>query len=142
METVQSQTTGSPNAISQAAAVVALSHSASLVEPMLRAYRKRHLLLCDRLSDIPGLRFIPSEGSFYLFVNVADAISNLYRSGILEASSDTAFSEYLLEHHGLAVVPGTVFGSPGHLRLSFAVSEDQIIEAAGRLKRACAAHLT
>lgn len=87
METVQSQTTGSPNAISQAAAVVALSHSASLVEPMLRAYRKRHLLLCDRLSDIPGLRFIPSEGSFYLFVNVADAISNLYRSGILEASS-------------------------------------------------------
>lgn len=139
METVQSQSTGSPNAISQAAAVAALSNSASLVEPMARAYRARHRLLCEGLDGIPGLRFIPSEGSFYLFVNVADAVAGLHHAGMLDQPTDTAFSEYLLDTHGLAVVPGSVFGSPGHLRLSFATSDEQIVKACDRLRQACTA---
>lgn len=139
METVQSQTSGSPNTVSQAAAVSALSNSASLIKPMAPVYRARHRLLCDRLAGIQGLRFIPSEGSFYLFVNVADAIANLGGAGVLKRQSDTAFSEYLLDNHGLAVVPGSAFGSPGHLRLSFATSDEQIIKACDRLSQACAA---
>jgi aspartate aminotransferase len=141
METVQSQTTGSPNAISQAAAVVALTNSAALVEPMLRVYRDRHQLICGELAGIEGLRFIPSDGSFYVFAEVSQAIKMLAEQGVLKQASDTAFSEHLLDRYGLAVVPGSAFGASGHLRLSFATSNEQIRKACDRLRQACTSRI-
>lgn len=137
LETVQSQTTGSPNAIAQAAAMVALSHSSDLIAPMATAYRERHALMCDRLAKIEGLKFLPSAGSFYVFVQVQQIIENLYAKKLLEFESDVSLSSLLLERAGLAVVPGSAFGAPGHLRLSFATSIGNIEKACDRLRAVC-----
>ncbi len=137
-ETVQSQTTGPINSIAQAAATEALNHSAELVAPMGAAYRERHAAMCRALTDIEGLQFLPSDGSFYVFVRVQEAIERLFRRGLLTETTDLALSELLLEQGGLAVVPGSAFGAPGHLRLSFATSPAMIETACSRLRATCA----
>lgn len=133
METVQSQTSGSTNSIAQAAAAAALPRTAEIVGAMASIYRERHASLCSRLSSMPGVRFLPSDGAFYVFVDVANAIDGLRRKGRLQSNSDVELSSYLLDHAGLAVVPGSAFGSPGHLRLSFATSAENIEKACDRL---------
>ncbi|PMQ11566.1 Aspartate aminotransferase [Pseudomonas sp. AD21] len=136
-ELVQAQTTGPINAIAQAAAIEALNHSAELVAPMASAYRERHTAMCAALKGVRGIDFIPSEGSFYLFVKVEEAIEHLFKFGLLKEKTDMALSHLLLDQEGLAVVPGSAFGSPGYLRLSFAASLEEIEEACVRLKRIC-----
>ncbi|VVE22994.1 pyridoxal phosphate-dependent aminotransferase [Pandoraea anhela] len=138
METVQSQATGSPNAIAQRAAAEALDQAATLIPRMTDRYRQRHALMCGALAGIDGLQFRPAEGAFYLFAKVEDVIAELHRRGKLSAPTDVAFSAYLLEHFGLAVVPGSAFGLSGHLRMSFATSEKNIEIACQRLRLACA----
>lgn len=137
METVQSQMTGSPNSIAQRAAVTALNQSDALVRRTAESYRRRHALMCESIAGIDGLEFRPSEGAFYLFVRVDSAIRSLYEAGKLSAPTDVAFSSYLLESFGLAVVPGTAFGLEGHLRLSFATTDENIAIACQRLRSAC-----
>jgi len=142
MDAIQSQTTGSPNAIAQAAAAEAWRGSEGYFAPMAQAYRERHRLMCELLSGIDGLRFAPSDGAFYLFANVEDAIKRLRAQRIIDSPDDSAFSGHLLNEFSLAVVPGSAFGSPGHVRLSFAASEEDIHKACGRLRDACAGRPT
>ncbi|MEL5847907.1 MAG: pyridoxal phosphate-dependent aminotransferase [Candidatus Igneacidithiobacillus chanchocoensis] len=128
METVQSQSTSNPCSIAQAAAQAALESGDTLLGPMLQAFEHRHNYVYDRLRALPGVQVLPSDGTFYSFPGFQEVMQ---RKGI---SNDLALAERLLEA-GVAVVPGSAFGSPGHLRLSFATSEENLTRALDRISR-------
>jgi len=130
MKKIQSQSTSNPATPSQAAAVEALTGDQSCIAPMLNAFAQRHDYLVKALNALPGVRCAEADGTFYAFPNVSDVIAEL--SGI---DDDVKLAEYLLDQAGLALVPGTAFGSPGHLRLSFATSLQQLREAVRRLEQ-------
>ena len=131
MKKIQSQSTSNPTSISQVAAQAAIEGDQSCIEPMLKAFRERHDFVVDALNDIPGVHCLPADGTFYCFPHMQPAIDAI--EGI---SDDVELAEYLLEHAGVALVPGTAFGSPGYLRLSFATGMDVLQEALSRLSTA------
>ena len=131
MKKVQSQSTSNPASVSQAAAQEALDGDQSCIEPMLAAFRERHEYVVRALNRLPGVRCTESDGTFYSFPDFSEAISNL--EGV---NDDVELAEFLLQKAGVALVPGSAFGAPGYLRLSFATSMDVLESALGRLKRA------
>ncbi|MCX7673162.1 MAG: pyridoxal phosphate-dependent aminotransferase [Thiobacillaceae bacterium] len=137
MENVQSQSTSNPTSIAQVAAEAALNGDQSCIDPMVAAFRKRHRFVVDGLNALPGVRCMDSGGAFYAFPDWRPAIARLHAAGRLKAEDDLALAEYLLEH-GVAVVPGSAFGAPGHVRLSFATSLDNLREALARMRTALA----
>ena len=136
MENVQSQSTSNPTSISQVAAEAALNGDQGCIVPMLKAFRERHVFVVDALNKIPGLKCIMAGGAFYAFPDARDAIAKLHQRGTIKAATDVALSEYLLEHAGVAVVPGSAFGSEGYIRLSFATSMENLKNALERLAKA------
>lgn len=136
MENVQSQSTSNPTSISQVAAEAALNGSQDCITPMLRAFRERHLFIVDALNSIPGVHCVSSGGAFYAFPDVREAIARLHQKNIIKEASDVALSEYLLEQAGVAIVPGSAFGSEGYIRLSFATSMENLQNAMARISRA------
>ncbi len=128
MTTVQSQSTSNPCSVSQAAAVAALNGDQRPVLDMVNAYRERHAFVVAALNDIEGVRCHASAGTFYAFPEVREASENLGVDG------DVALCERLLETARVALVPGTAFGAPGFVRLSFATSLEALEIALGRLK--------
>lgn len=136
MENVQSQSTSNPTSISQVAAEAALNGDQSCITPMLKAFRERHDYLVDALNKVPGLKCVASSGAFYAFPDARVAISSLHGRGTLKTATDVALSEYLLEHAGVAVVPGSAFGSEGYIRLSFATSMENLQKAMERIAKA------
>ncbi|MDW7653180.1 MAG: aminotransferase class I/II-fold pyridoxal phosphate-dependent enzyme, partial [Nitrosomonadaceae bacterium] len=76
-----------------------------------------------------------SGGAFYAFADTRQAIKTLHSKGLLKDGTDIAFSEYLLEQAGVAVVPGSAFGSEGYIRLSFATSIENLREALKRIAK-------
>ena len=136
MENVQSQSTSNPTSISQVAAEAALNGDQGCIKPMLEAFRERHLFVVDALNEIPGVNCIQSEGAFYAFPDVRPVIANLHQRGLIKDATDVALSEYLLERVGVAVVPGSAFGSEGYVRLSFATSMDNLRQAIARMSTA------
>jgi aspartate aminotransferase len=133
MTTVQSQSTSNASSISQAAAVAALEGDQSVVEAMVKEYRERHDFIVAALNDIPGFECRPGEGTFYALPRVTEAAERL---GLAD---DVALTEHLLNSVGVAVVPGTAFGAPGYIRLSFACSMGELKEAVRRMKQAVSA---
>jgi aspartate aminotransferase len=136
MENVQSQSTSNPTSISQVAAEAALNGDQSCIAPMLKAFRDRHKFVVDSLNKIPGVKCIMAGGAFYAFPDVSAVIAKLHQRGAIKVASDVALSEYLLESGGVAVVPGSAFGSEGYVRLSFATSMDNLKQAMERLQKA------
>jgi aspartate aminotransferase len=132
MSTVQGQSTSNASSISQRAATVALNGSQTCVVEMNKAFKARHDFVVAGLNAIPGISCLPAAGTFYAFANVEGAMRTL---GLKE---DTVFAEYLLVEAGVAVVPGSGFGAPGHMRLSFATSMNVLEEALRRIERALA----
>jgi aspartate aminotransferase len=130
MAVVQSQSTSNPSSIAQFAATVALNGNQACVREMNKHYRARHDHLLAGLNRLPGIRCLAATGTFYLFANVDLAIQNL------KLVDDCAFAEHLLNATGVAVVPGSAFGAPGHMRLSFACSMQTLDEALSRIERA------
>lgn len=128
MTTVQSQSTSNPCSVSQAAAVAALDGSLEPILEMVDAYRERHALVVAALNEIDGVRCHPSAGTFYAFPEVRRA------AGKLGVDGDVALCERLLERARVALVPGSAFGAPGFVRLSFAASLDDLETALERLK--------
>lgn len=129
MKTVQSQSTSNPCSIAQRAAVAALNGGEETVHAMVKAFHERHDYVAQRLSDIPGIEFIPADGTFYIFPNVQAIIE---RRGF---ANDIEFAAKLLEDEGVALVPGSAFGTEGCIRLSFATSMETLREAMNRLER-------
>jgi aspartate aminotransferase len=130
MSTVQSQSTSNACSISQAAAVAALDGDQGVVTEMVREYRERHDYVVAALNDIDGFECRPGEGTFYALPRVTGAINGL---GLAD---DVALTAHLLEAGGVAVVPGTAFGAPGYIRLSFACSMGALEDAMSRIKQA------
>ena len=133
MSTIQSQSTSNACSVSQKAAVAALSGDQSVVAEMVAAYKQRHDYLNAALNAIPGIECRAGEGTFYAFPRVTGALEQL---GL---GSDTELAELLLNEADVAVVPGSAFGAPGYLRLSFACSLDTLEEAVRRIKQVLAA---
>ena len=130
MRKIQSQSTSNPCSISQAASVAALNGDQNCLEPMKKAFKERHDWLIAALNEISGFSCIEGEGAFYAFPNVEEAMSKI--DGI---NNDVEFSTWLLENAEVAVVPGTPFGAPGHVRLSFATSMENLKKAVDRIKK-------
>ena len=135
---VQSQSTSNPTSISQVAAEAALNGDQACITPMLDAFKQRHRFLVDGLNRIPGFHCVDSGGAFYAFPDVRKAIMNLLAHDIIDAPTDIAFSEYLLNQADVAVVPGSAFGAEGYIRLSFATSQVNLEKALSRISAALA----
>jgi aspartate aminotransferase len=133
MGTVQGQSTSNASSISQRAATVALNGDQSCVGEMNKAFKERHDFIVAGLNAIPGISCLHGAGTFYTFADVRGAIA------ALGCKDDGEFAELLLVHGGVAVVPGTGFGAPGHIRLSFACSLKTLEDALGRIGRFVAA---
>jgi aspartate aminotransferase len=133
MRTVQSQSTSNPCSVSQAAAQAALEGDQGPVAEMCAAYRRRHDYILAALNQLPGFECRPGEGAFYAFPRVQDALNRL---GLAD---DTALTELLINEADVACVPGTAFGAPGYLRISFACALETLEEAVNRLNRVLAA---
>ncbi len=129
MSTIQGQSTSNASSISQRAATVGLNGDQSCVATMNRAFQQRHDFVVAGLNAIPGISCRPGAGTFYAFADVSGAMRNL---GI---NDDTAFAEFLLIEAGVAVVPGSGFGAPGHIRLSFACSMETLEDALRRIEQ-------
>ena len=127
MTKIQSQCTSNPSSISQAAAEAALSGDQGCVTTMCKAFEERHDYFVTALNKLDGVECLPCDGTFYCFPNVQGLIDK-----ITSVNDDVAFAEYLLNEAGLALVPGTAFGSPGHIRLSYSTSMDVLEEAVKR----------
>ncbi len=136
MENVQSQSTSNPTSISQVAAEAALNGDQGCIAPMLKAFRERHLFVVYALNKIPGVKCIKSGGAFYAFPDVRPVILALHQKNIIKEATDVALSEYLLEQAGVAIVPGSAFGSEGYIRLSFATSMENLENAISRISKA------
>jgi aspartate aminotransferase len=135
MENIQSQSTSNPTSISQIAAEAALTGDQSCIEPMVVAFKARNDFVTEKINLTHGIRCLPSDGAFYTFADCQQAISDLNKKGIIDECSDIAFCEYLLEEAGVAVVPGSAFGSEGYIRLSFATSMENLKAALERIRR-------
>jgi aspartate aminotransferase len=131
MRKVQGQSTSCAGSVSQAAAVAALNGPQDCVEEMRVAFRERHEFMLDALNELPGVDCPACDGAFYAFPSfqaVIDRMGNI--------KDDVELATWLLEEAGVATVPGTAFGAPGHLRLSFASSLEDLGEAIERIRTA------
>ena len=127
MKKIQGQSTSNPSSISQAAAFEAISGDQSFIKMMVEAFERRHNFLVDSLNAIDGIECPQSCGAFYSFPRVQGLIDRL---GLKD---DVEFSTYCLDKISLALVPGSAFGAPGYVRLSFATSMDNLKLAIDRL---------
>jgi aspartate aminotransferase len=129
MGTIQGQSTSNASSISQKAAAVALSGDQECVAKMNEAFKARHDFVVHGLNSLPGISCLPGAGTFYAFADVSRAIAGL------GCRDDNEFAELLLNEGGVAVVPGSGFGAPGHIRISFACSMQTLEKALERMDR-------
>ncbi len=127
MKKIQSQSTSNPCSIAQAAAVAALDGSQECVKEMLVSFKKRHDYVVARLNQLPGVSAIEGDGTFYAFADFNGAMKTL------GMEKDTDLAALFLEK-GVALVPGSAFGSEGCMRLSFATSDEALAKALDRLQ--------
>jgi aspartate aminotransferase len=128
MANIQSQSTSNPTSISQVAAETGLNGDQSFIRDMVKAFKERHDYVVGELNGIAGVNCLETDGTFYVIPSVQGAIERL---GLAD---DLALSEYLIEKGGVAVVPGSAFGCPGHVRLSIATSMANLEKAMERMK--------
>lgn len=134
MKKIQSQSTSNPTSIAQVAAEAALNGDQTCIAVMTKAYKERHDYILSELQSIYGVECQPCDGTFYLLVGVKGLLSKL---GL---NNDLEFSEFLLNEAGIAVVPGSAFGAPDSIRLSYATGMDKLRDAMKRMKDAIAKH--
>lgn len=128
MKKIQSQSTSNPTSISQWASVAALTGGNDCITPMLAAFKERHDFVVNALNQMTGVSCIESDGTFYAFPNVQAAID-----ANPETSNDVEFSSWVLDKAGVAIVPGSAFGTEGHIRLSYATSMENLEKAMQRM---------
>ena len=131
MKKVESQSTSNPTSISQVASQAALEGGNACVDKMVGAFKERHEYVVSALNEIEGVECIPADGTFYAFPSFQQVIDNDERF-----NNDIELAEFLLNDAGVALVPGSAFGAPGNMRLSFATSMSILEDAIGRIKAA------
>ncbi|MFA5555295.1 MAG: pyridoxal phosphate-dependent aminotransferase, partial [Phycisphaerae bacterium] len=133
---LQGQYTSGPCSISQKAAQAAYEGSQDDVETMRQAFERRKKLTFDLLSNIDGLEVNNPQGAFYLFPKCSSFFGKSYNGRTINDSADLAI--YLLEEGHVACVAGNAFGAPEYIRLSYATSDENLVEAVKRIKEALA----
>jgi aspartate aminotransferase len=123
MTNIQSQSTSCPNSIAQYASYIALEGDQQCVKDMSTTYEKRHQFVYNNINQIPGFKCSFADGAFFCFVDVSEAILQK------KLSSDIEFATFLLNEAGIAVVPGSAFGVPNCIRISYATSDILLNEA-------------
>ena len=130
MKKIQSQSTSNPTSISQYAAEAALNGPQDCIGEMLKQFKRRHDTVVERLNAMPGISCLPTDGTFYVFPSVKGLIDAI--DGV---NDDLQLAEYLIEHAGVALVPGAAFGLAGHARISIATGMDNLQNALDRIER-------
>ena len=133
MNKVQDASTSNPSSLSQYAAVAALRGPQAPLEAMRVQFEKRRNLMVELLQHIQGIDARAPDGAYYVFCDISRLLGRAWHGE--PVATDTRFAEVLLEEFGVAVVPGSAFGRPGFLRLSFAIGEHDIGRAMERLGR-------
>ena len=131
MRKVQGQSTSGACSISQAAAAAALESSQECIAQMRIEYKRRYEYLLDALNGIDGVECEDSDGAFYAFPSFKAIIDRLP-----DIRDDVELATWMLENAGVAMVPGTAFGAPGHLRFSYATSMENLQECVRRIRAA------
>jgi len=131
MRKIQGQSTSNPCSIAQAAAAAALGGDQSCIDPMRDAFRSRQSCVEQAIAAVPGVDLQPGQGTFYAFLDCRVAIEAQEEIG-----DDVQLCEFLLNQAHVALVPGTAFGAPGFIRMSYATSQDKIKQAVGRIAKA------
>lgn len=133
---LQGQYTSGPCSVSQMASLEAYTGTQQPVEDMRQAFQRRRNLIVELAKDIPGLEVNVPEGAFYLFPKCSSFYGKSYNGNIINNSDD--FAMYLLTEAHVATVGGSSFGAPECFRMSYATSDENIIEAIRRIKEALA----
>jgi aspartate aminotransferase len=131
MRKVQGQSTGCASSVSQAAATAALAGPQDCIVQMRHSFQQRYEYFRAALNGIPGVDCPSCDGAFYAFPSFQGVID-----GIETLNNDVELAEWLLETAGVSTVPGSAFGAPGHLRLSYAASLEYLEDAVKRIKKA------
>ncbi len=129
---MQGQITSGANCIAQRATIAALNAPVSKIQFMIDEFHKRRDLILKLLGEIEGFKLNVPEGAFYVFPDISSFFGKTIKGTIINSASD--FSLLLLEHANVATVTGEAFGDPDCIRISYAASNDQIIEAVKRIK--------
>ena len=129
---MQGQITSGTNCIAQRAVITALEAPISKIQYMIDAFAKRRDLILGLASEIKGFTTDSPEGAFYIFPDVSEWFGKTVKGHKIETSTD--FSLMILEEANVATVSGDAFGAPNCIRISYAASEEQIIEAMRRIK--------
>lgn len=127
----QSQSTSNVNNIAQRAAIEALSGPLDDVETMKVAFDRRRRLIHRLLSEIPGVQCPLPEGAFYVYPKVEGLLQREYGNSVPTTTVELA--EVILDQAKVAIVPGEAFDTPGYIRFSYALGEDDIVEGIGRI---------
>ena len=134
MTKIQSQSTSNPTSISLKATTEALNGPKEEMEKMRQEFEKRRNYIVEKLNSIKGIKCVKPNGAFYVFPNISKLLGKKY--GDKTINTDVELCEYLLDNARIAVVPGSAFGLPGYIRLSYATSMENIIEGISRLEKA------
>lgn len=129
MKKIQSQSTSNASSIAQAAAIAALNGPQTYIEESTGIFKERHDFVLNSLQQVDGISCIASEGTFYIFPDMNGLIERL--DGI---SNDIELAEFFLEKAEVAMVPGSAFGAPGCMRISFATSMENLEKSMERIK--------
>jgi aspartate aminotransferase len=130
---LQSHATSNVANVSQRAAIAALEGDLTAVDEMKVAFDRRRRRIVEMLNDIDGVLCPEPKGAFYVYPSVKGLLGR--EVGGRTAGSTTELAEIILEQAEVAVVPGEAFGSPGYLRLSYALGDDDLVEGVSRLQK-------
>lgn len=133
---MQGQVTSGANSIAQRATITAVEADPSVLKDMVAAFKNRRDLVVGLLKEIPGVKINVPEGAFYVFPDISSFFGKTLQGVKINNADD--LSMYLLEKAHVATVTGVAFGNPDCIRMSYATSEDQLIEAFKRIKEALA----
>jgi aspartate aminotransferase len=131
---MQGQITSGANCIAQRATITALESPPSKIQYMVDAFKERRQLILNLIADIPGFKANIPQGAFYVFPDISYYFGKTIKEVTISSASD--FSLFLLEHANVATVTGEAFGDPNCIRISYAASDENIIEAMARIKNA------
>ncbi|MEA3290933.1 MAG: pyridoxal phosphate-dependent aminotransferase [Pseudomonadota bacterium] len=130
---LQSHATSNVANVSQVAALAAVSGDLTAVDMMRAAFDRRRQLIVGLLNEIPGLECPMPEGAFYVYPSAKGLLGRQIAGRV--ANTTTELAEIILDEAEVAVVPGEAFGTPGYLRLSYALGDADIEEGVGRIAR-------
>lgn len=133
MGSIQSHQTSNPNSIAQKAAVEALKGPQDEIQSMVGEFDKRRKCMCDLVGEIPHISALEPQGAFYMFIDVSKLLEMSYQGQKINDVSRLA--SILIEDYNVAVIPCADFGFDDHIRLSYAISTEQIEKGISRIKK-------